>query len=289
MAFALENNISLSELPPAGTTFRLPDIASTSKDNDTIRYFKQNGIVSGTRGVMPPLTCTTILKPVMTAVPIATEPPHTLGYYSYNLVATSSFTNTFELQADYPSDNSVIFQTEDLYVTGHPSHTTAQFVVSPMASKSVTYRVNWGEGFGYMMVWSDMAVPITTATFRDMAGNQALVAPVLVFDNLSQDLIMYLIADIMVETVMATSDVVTIRLTRSHSSILLADFAHHSMNWINDTGATLEPDPLDPTNPDKALVSLALGIYTVGVQTDYELPGIATYPPSTFTMVIRVS
>jgi hypothetical protein len=183
----------------------------------------------------------------------------------------------------------VVYQTEDLYVTGHPFHTTAQFSASPMTSKSISYKVNWTEGFGYLMVWSDLGATTRTATFRDMTGNEAFVAPVLVFDNLSQDLIMYLIADILVEVVTASSDIITLRLTRSHAPIFLADFSHHTMSWINDTGAVLEPDPLDPTNADKAILSLATGTYVIGVQTDYVLPGVATYPPSAFTMVIRIS
>jgi hypothetical protein len=288
MQFAFENDKDISLIPATGDEFRVPQLDAAITNTTITTYLKQNGITIGTKGIVPPLECTVVLKPVMHAVPSVTGNPHTIGYYSYNLMAAAGFINVHDLVGSYLSTNKVMFETEERYILGHPPATATELSATAMPDKSIPYKLNWTVGLGYMMVWSDPGDPVKTVTFKDIAGNEAYVSPIIILDNTTQDVVEQLIGDVAIDVVAASAEAVTIRLTRSHPPIFLGDYSNYSMEWLGDT-ATGTPDPYDPTNANKIVMTLSPGNYTLGVQTTYEYPGVTVYPPSAFTMVINVA
>lgn len=288
MQFALANDIGISTLPGTGNEFIVSGVDAAATDKAVRSYLQQNGIVIGTKGPIPPLDMEIVLKPVMHIVPNVVGNPHTIGYYSYDLLATPGFINANELVSSYLSANKVNFQTEERYVLGYPPEITVEDHSIPMPEKKVSYKPHWTEGLGYMMVWSDPALLVKTVTFKDITGNEAYVSPTVVLDNISQNVMAYLVADLSLEVVTSSPGLATIRITRSHAPIGLADFSHHTMEWLDDAvGGT--PDPDDPADPDKRILVLAAGNYTLGVKTSYEYVGVTVYPSSAFTMVINVA
>ena len=288
MQFARENSVGISRLPLTGDEFTAAVVDRDITDTETVKYLTQNEVVIGTKGVVPPLAWSVVLKPVMEAVPNVSAAPHTIGYYSYDLNATTDFINVNDLVSDYLSTNKVYFETEERYIFSMPYDTAPQLYTTSMPVRSISTKLNWSVGLGYMMVWSDLSSLIKTVTFKDVKGNEAFIAPIIILDNLTQGVVEYLIGDILIETVSASPDAVTIRITRLHNTISLSDFSHHTMEWLGIALTCGTPDPDDPTNADKKIFTLTAGNYTIGVKTTYEQPGVGVYPPSAFTMVFNV-
>jgi hypothetical protein len=289
MLMAWETGLSISTFPSPGSEIEIPTLpANGILTDDTARsYLKQNSIVIGTKGIAEPLTMTVVLKPRMQVVPNIAAPPHVIGYYSYDFEAAADFINSYELVDSYLSTNDVHYETEELYVTGVPYQTGTQLYVAPMTAKSIPYQLAWTVGFGYMMVWSPPAAPISTATFKDVEGNIAIVSPLIILNNVSQDLILYLIADIDVEVISSTSSDITLRLVRHHAPSYVPDFNNFTMSWL-EAALDAIPDPADPSNDDVRILTVFPGNYTIGVETSYQHAFGYVFPSSTFTMVINV-
>lgn len=297
MDFCRINDISPTDIPDVGTVLQapltMPDGTLLAYDANVVNYFAKKKMVLGTANVIHvPLALLVVLKPRMGMTPSISGLPHTLGYYLYQLAATEDFINVNALLDSYLTTNNVIYETEERLVTGHSSENTDQLSVTAMTAKSIPYKLNWTVGFGYMMVWSDLAPDAPTVTYKDVEGNQATFAPVLILDNITENLILMLMSDITVELVSSTSALARVRVTRSHPSSFIPDFAMHAMHWIADASDG-EPDPDDPDNPDKVILNLPKGNYTLGVKTTYTFPsgfghdGFA-FPSSVFTMVIQI-
>jgi hypothetical protein len=290
MQFCMDNNTAISDYPDVGKVYSVSSQALNIGDAGVLKYLAQNGIVLGTLGVVPVLGFSVVLKPVMEAVPTDPNPPSVSGFYSYNLQAnTASFINVNSIAAgDYPTNNTVTYETEDRVIAGYTPDTTAENASSlVMSSKVIPYKIPWDPYRGFMMIWSDLGATAKTATFVDTAGNQAYVSPMVVLDSSTQDVEEYLIADLVVELVSAGYNTLQLRLIRSHAPVIHADFVNQVMTWLHDAaGGT--PDPLDPTNADKTIVTLSRGTYTLGVGTVY-WNGTIPYPASAFSMVVVVS
>jgi hypothetical protein len=290
MAAMAVNNIDISHIPNAGSQWTMPEIGGNQLDKDSVAYLKQNNIVIGTLTV-PELAVTILLKPVMQIIPTVAGAPHVLGYYAYDFCATPGFIHVHPLITGYLSSNPVNFQTEERYITGHPFDTDNEHAVTAMTALSIPYRLAWTIGNGYMMVWSDLAPSIKTATFRDIEGNTAYAAPLFLLDNLTEVLIEYYMADIEMEVISVSTSSAVVRLTRSHPPVSIADYSDLHMSWIGEaTSGT--PDPDDPTNADKIILTLDAGTHTVGIKTSYQAiySGVPViWPPSAFTMVIGVN
>lgn len=104
----------------------------------------------------------------------------------------------------------------------------------------------------------------------------------------------YLLTDLAVDFVSSDGYTATLRLTRSHATTLHMNiyppYGHMNMVWLNDAlGGS--PDPADPLNIDKTIVTLGPGTYTLGVGTSYVNDVIHyTYTSqSASTMVITIS
>ena len=291
MQFCRDNDISIAQYPDIGTVYTASQTALAAGDPGVLQYLAQNNIVIGTLGSVPDLGYSIMLKPVMHAVPTVPDPPSVSGYYVYDLIADpGAFINVNPIASlPYPSlDNIVCYETEERFIAGLSPDTRAQNPTTLLMSyKQLSYNIPWISGRGFMMIWSDLSSTEKTATFVDDAGYKAYVSPLIVLDNVTQTVEEYLIADLAVGLVSAGRNSVTLRLTRSHSPIGHIDFITHSMSWLHDAaGGT--PDPLDPGNPDKTIVTLVAGTYSFGVGTIY-INGTTTYPASSFSMVVKVS
>jgi hypothetical protein len=290
MQFCNDNGIAISDYPDVGTIYKVSNESQATGDQGVLQYFAQNGLVIGTLGAVPVLGFSIVLKPVMHVLPGDPNPPSVSGYYTYNFQADTGFINVNAIAAgDYPSvNNPVLYETEDRVIAGYAPETTDEDAVSMlMSARQLQYKIPWVMWRGFMMIWSDLSVAEKTATFVDVTGNQAYVSPLIVLDSTTQNVEEYLIADLLVELVSAAHNTVTLRLTRSHGPVAHVDFETHVMSWLHDaTGGT--PDPLDPANPDKIILTLPEGSYTFGVGTVY-WNVTHEYPASAFSMVVKIS
>jgi hypothetical protein len=159
-----------------------------------------------------------------------------------------------------------------------------------MLALSLPYQLDWTVGLGYMVVYSSHSKPLKTVTYRDVEGNEAYCAPLTVLSNTNQNVIEHLLGNMSIELISATPSTVTLRLTKSHPPVALADFANHKTFWLYDA-LDGNPDPDDPGNGNKRIINLAPGTYTLGAITTYYyvIPPVPhAFPSSSFSMVIRV-
>lgn len=289
MVVAAANGVDISHVPLPGSLKAMPAIPTGFINPDNADYIRKNKVEIGTLA-LPELQFAIVLKPVMSVQPNAAGDPHALGYYSFDLKNEPGFIHINALIPGWLSDNKLVYETEERYIFAMPPELSAPTAVTPMPGTSIPYHLVWTTGFGYMMVWSDLSQPVVTPTFRDIEGNTAYFAPLTVLDNVTMEtVIARLIGDVAVEMVSSSQAAITLRVTMSHPPIPLANFSDHSMEWLGDAIAGT-PDPLDPSNPNKKILTLPAGTYTLGMRTTYYFPGgTPVYPRSAFTMVIKVS
>ena len=289
MSVAAANGVDISHVPAPGNFITMPELAVDKMNLGDADYIRRNNVTIGTLA-LPELGFSVVLRPVMSVEPTESGDPHVLGYYDFVFKNTDDFINQHPLISDYLSDNTLFYQTEERYIMGLPVQWSAASAVTPMPSMAIPYHLTWTAGLGYMQVWSNMAAPVITPTFRDNQGNEAYYAPLTLLDNVDMAVVIArLIGNIDIEVVSTSPGAITLRLLRSHPPIPLADYATHTMEWIG-AAATGSPDPDDPGNPHKTIVTLAAGNYTLGLKTTYYFPGGSpAYPPSAFTMVIAVN
>lgn len=290
METAFKNGIPLSYVPEPGSEYLLPEVDAKETDQSNVSYLDERGIVLGTLH-QPVLGCEVVLMPRMHVVPNIAANPHTIGYYSFDLVEDAGFVNAYELVDNYLSDNELCYETEERWLGGSPFETAVELTATPMSAKSIPCKLPWSVGLGYLLVWSDPGRSVVTATFRDVEGNEAYSAPLTILDNLSQDIQEHLIGEIALEILSATPASVRLRLTRSHPPIGLLNFRDYEMEWLG-VASDGEPDTDDPENSDKTIILLGAGVHTLGLKTTYYYP-LSTppspYPSSAFTMTIKVA
>ena len=292
MKFCAENNIPISTIPDVGTTYAIPDLDGAMINNANLKYLRAQNIKPGTAAlpIAPVPNVSIILKPVMQVAHNTYEAPSSAGCYAYNLTATTAFINRYELITNYVTANTVFYNLTSLFDPGIPSTHVDQLAVTAMAARSVPYRVPWMPGAGNTMVWSDLTNLDTTILFIDSAGNKAYVAPVILFEQTSQNVYKYLLGDINIEAIATTESAVRLRLTKSHTPLTTDVVDFYYVSFIGTDTLPYAPisDPDDPTNPDKVILELPPGIYTFGIHTLYNKGGVFL-PSSAFTEVIEIS
>ena len=238
------------------------------------------------------LQCHTILKPVMQVAPNVTGDPYVLGYYSYNFKGTPEFINVYPLSDVYMTSNYIRYQTADRFVDELAYEIGEQVGVPWMYDKLIQYHITFAAGTEDMLIWSDltgtggMSGSGGTATFIDSESNEAIVAPFVILDHGSQNVIDYLIADISIEVVSSSSSAVVLKLTRHHNPASSPLVVAISMYWLEVADGGV-PDALDP---NVTVVTLAPGNHTLGVGADYTIADYEgeTVVTSKITMVIKI-
>lgn len=289
MAVAAENGFALSHVPVPGDIINLPPLDVAKMDLGNADYFRSNDVTIGTLA-LPELALTVLLKPVMSVEPTESGNPHSLGYYAFVFKNTDDFVHVNPLISGYLSDNKLYYETEERYILGYPPQNSNPVSATPMPATTIPYHLSWTVGLGYMQVWSDLAAHVITPTFRDNQDNEAYYAPLTLLDNVDMGIVIArYIGDIDIEVISSSPASMTLRLTRTHPPITLADYAEHTMEWL-ETATEGTADPEDPGNPNKRILTLTAGIYRLGVKTNYFFPGgDPAYPPSAFTMVIAIN
>jgi hypothetical protein len=290
MQFCIGNGVAISDYPDIGASYKIDEQTLAAGDKSVLQYLAEKGMVIGTLGTVASLRFRIVLKPVVHVVPSDPDPPSVSGFYAFNILADpSAFININAIAAgDYPSLNNVVsYETEDRIIFGYaPAYTTQNALSLVMNDKLIPYKIPWVIFRGYMMIWSDLGVSERTATFADVEGNRAYASPLIVLNNDTQALVEFLVADMVVELVSAGHNTVKLRLIRSHASVAHTDFISHVMTWLHDAVGG-SPDPMDPGNADKTVVTLSRGTYTFGVGTVY-YNVLFPYPASAFSMVVEI-
>lgn len=289
MAVAAENGIAISHVPTPGDFLKMPALNAAKMDLRNADYFRSNNVTIGTLA-LPELSLTVLLKPVMSIEPSESGNPHGLGYYAFVFKNTDDFVHVYPLVSSFLSDNKLYYETEERYILGYAPENSVPTSVTSMPATTIPYRLPWTVGLGYMQVWSNMMAPVITPTFRDNLGNEAYYAPLTLIDNVDMGVVIArYVSDINIDVISSSPTSMILRLTRTHPPITLADYADHTMTWLG-AAATGTEDPEDPGNPNKTILTLTTGIYTLGVKTAYFFPGgDPEFPPSAFTMVISIN
>ena len=236
----------------------------------------------------------------LAAVATSGTPPDVAGKWYFDLRESlgEPFLNIPPLYATFLSTNRIQIQRrfDYLHVTGLNRQIINPAVGTlPPSGKFITYQApkGWvGGGFNNDAVCYFLDGPIVyECTGTPVYG--AEIEPLIILDGTSQSpKSAHGWADILTEYVSTSLGIVKLRLTRSHISMSTALGTHNlAMTW---TGAALggTPDPLDPTNPDKVIISVGVGtpVVTYGVTTQYS--DVATgqnYPASHSALMIRVN
>ncbi len=248
--------------------------------------------VSFTINVVAISGCRVVLAPYMNAVYNGgTVSPDILGRYDYQLVAESTFVNTSPLLHEYLIDpingGANYFKYEHIsqmfaslppfiYPTPPAIMTSREVDIPNIPYSLADFLVIWNAGH-----------TINSVTFKDITGNKAICAPVIIFQATEAAIHNYWIGDITVEFISSDGEYATLLLVRSSTGA--SSGISQNMEWLYDAiGGT--PDPLDPTNPDLTMVRLRAGKYHFGVEVTYILSVVPfTYPSkSIFSIAVEV-
>jgi hypothetical protein len=289
----------ISDMPEVSDEIVVSSKVGTLITNaEVLQYLGQRGIVIGTAGFtyestlppLPALELSIVLKPVFTVVSTSAGPltdHYSIAYDGNN----PGFVNLYDLITDYLVDNPIKYESEDRYLAGLPSDNLSQDVSSLMPVLHIPYSIPWVTGHGLMMCWDANPTPYKTVTIKDVLGNSAYFSPLVLLSSDMNAVVACLAPKLLVEMVSSTYTEAVIRLTRSHDALTvppLGNFNNITLSWIY-SGPTGVPDPADPGNPDKILLTRAPGNHTFGVDAVY-YNGVAmiSYPSSHCTMVINI-
>jgi len=301
--FSTDNGVSISYIPEVGTTYQVSDAAIALGDKDNLNYLVQNGIVIGTLGSAPPviLGFRVILYPYLRAVknPVdAAIHPVTLGYWDFIL---KGFDTEFVAVYGLGADNYLSHPNPIGYLCG--SSTIAGDIPGIKISETPALMSDWATGViwhvpfdalssggPYVVVQSAQFVDGSAFTmdFKDEHGNEAIASPFVILDGHSQAVVDSLASFIIIELVSSDTVTATLRVKRVHAVAASPDWATINMFFIDEaTGGT--PDPDDPANPDKTIVTVGPGAHKFGVLAQYVYSdGVTTLGYSMMEVVVEV-
>ncbi len=236
--------------------------------------------------------CRVVLAPYLNAVYNGgTATPAVIGRYDYKLVAETTFVNSYPLLHEYLIDavngGANYFKYE--YIGQILASLPPSIFVTPpatMSSREVDIPNIPYSMADYLVIWN-AGHTINSVTFKDIMGNKAICAPVIIMQSTEADIYNYWIGDLTVEFISTDGEYATLLLVRS--SMGASSGIIQNMVWLYDAiGGT--PDPLDPTNPDLTYIRLRAGKYHFGVEVTYTLSVIPlTYPSkSIFSIAVEV-
>ena len=312
--FCKEQNVSLTDIPIVGTEYKVNRKNDNwNTDEGVTKYLDQNGIIIGTLGDMPPtpplpawpLNMAVAMKPTMNIVSLTSTLPSVLGYYYFELQEKTTgsggytgFINRYPLVANYspgyPNNNHVFYEPESSLISGSPASSLPEYLSQPMTDKKIRYGLPWTSGTGKIFVWGANVSGVETATFEDINGNTARWSPVIVLKANDQVIDDCLIADIKVDLISSTSTEAILRIARKHDPAtghsFYTPYGAINMSWTGAAAGGV-PDPSDPGNTNKTVITVPAGIYKIGVSTTYvnNLIGGFTYPNSVAELVLEVS
>jgi len=268
-------------------------ISGVSIGSADVRYTVTAGcgtstMVSSTINVINVTGISVILAPYLSPNYMGgTQTPATLGNYLFKLVASPGFINNFPLVSSFLGAGGInTFNIEHAYdMIAGSAPAIYPSTVLPMTSKEVDFNILYTTSDD-LFIWNGDST-VHSVTFKDINGNSAECAPVIIMQSTVAGIGEFWIGDIVAEVIGITGSEVNIRITRISTGS--SSGIGQVMTWFYDAvGGT--PDPSDPTNPDKTIVSLPAGYYTFGVQVSYTLTAISfTYPAkSMFSIAIQV-
>jgi hypothetical protein len=303
MQFCLDNNVSLSDIPDVGSIYKISDPALATGDKGTLNYLDQNGIIIGTLGIAPPVNLgfRVALYPIMRAVKNPADAgthPDILGYWDFILKGfDTEFVSVYGFGADnyFSHPNPVGYLCESAVLSGGiPGIKNSE---TPALMSDWNVGVYWHIPFNgltsggpYVVVQSAEFIDGSAHTllFKDMHGNEATVSPFIVLEGHSQGVVDSLTGHIFIDLVSSDTITATIRVRRLHVSTASPDWGTINLFFIDEATGGI-PDPDDPANPDKTIVTIGPGAHTFGVLAQYVYSdGITTLGYSMIEMVVEV-
>jgi len=189
---------------------------------------------------------------------------------NFTVYPDSAFVCALGFAAAFLNANHLRYQAStDIYNT-HAS-TTA---FPPTAQNISTQIIQWA-GFGpggLAFFWNGGTEdsPSSVVSWPDADGNVALWEPVVVVDAAGSGEM--LVPTLVIELVSGDAYTATVRVTRSHPVGGLlptsSPYGHVEWTWLG-VGLSGVADPEDPTNTDKVLVTVGVGVWTVGARAGY--------------------
>lgn len=282
-----------ADAPTDGTTVEAGEVSLAGLEPETEYVFWYRTKCWGSYSAWQELPFETIAAPVLNWREVLKPVENLIVGGTPKRVAmtknVSSFVNLYPLLPTYLTTNTVQWQSANDYLGGVVETITTQTSLSTGMSGGVVDYIapTLPEPGEIRVYWNDLEAPILTITFKDINGNQAEICPV-IFVNDTYTSGEYLLGALTIALVEQEETYVKLRVTKSHAAITTTNVALGGMFWLHDAlGGT--PDPLDPTNENKTILTLATGNYKMGVLTTYTTTGGALdWPKSRFTMVINV-
>jgi hypothetical protein len=288
--FCLDNSAAIGDIPTVGNTYLITDVATAiagTEGSAILLDLQKNGTVIGTLATIPPpdLAYTILLYPVLKAAASVTGDPAILRYWKFDITDDVGFINVDPLTG-WRTDNHLNSLPVNTYFSGGAGIINLPISTATFPTFDLTYKIVWSHA-DYELVWGSAIAPV------DSSGNYASVIPVIILDQTTETVLEFLVPQLDIDLVTATPASVTLRITRSHPAV------NPSLGDASITGVTMSwgsvasggtPDPMDPTNPDKVIVTLTPGIYRIGLTAAYTTPPAPIALPTSQTeMIIQIS
>jgi len=228
--------------------------------------------------------------------------PSILGYWAIVLSASTTglAANAFAA-IPYQSDpNPMAYGVESVVVAGtamgskNSEGPVVQGTTFTGGAMTVVWHIPYdvkSTGTGVVFVQSAIFSGGTEHTLQllDVNGNAAIVSPLIVLKNNNQQVVDSLLPTINVELVGTGPTSVVLRVIRNHPAITNPDYANVSLTFTDEASGGV-PDPDDPANPDKCIITLAAGKHTIGVKAQYLYSDLVhVVGNSMIQMVIKIS